>query len=517
MLRERFSRPLDPRALRLSASTQEDRVLLPYDLLGSVAHARMLGATGIVPADAARRIERGLTEIARDAARGRLALRAELEDVHLNVEAELTRRIGEDGARLHTARSRNDQVAVDLALYLRERLGGLALQVAEVAGALLSRARSPDGRGVVEAWTHLQPAQSVYWAQLLGSHALRLVRDAERLQAVARGVADSPLGAGAIAGSSLPIDRRHTSRLLGFRRPSPSSIDAVGDRDSVLEALFALALFGVHCSQLAEELVIGAHPRLGRVELSDAFVTTSSLMPHKRNPDLAELVRAESAPALGRLVAALTVLKGLASGYQRDLQLTKPLLFEGIQRASLVAGVLAPMLATARFSAAPGDQPSPTAYVEIADALVAEGVAFRTAHARVAAWAGALARRGRGLEAVGPEEVAAAFPELARRRFTVPRRRDEPELRQSVGGSSWSQVDRLLREVDSRIAAVQRAARRSAGAYRRLHRRLGIPEALFRDGGLRPRPTPPGSPRAPRRVRGGARAPSGARRSVRGP
>lgn len=518
MLRERFSAPLDPRALELSASTEEDRVLLPYDLLGSVAHARMLGSAGLIPARSARRLERGLSALAREAARGRLELDPSLEDVHLNVEAALTRRIGPDGARLHTGRSRNDQVAVDIALYLREELTALALDVADVALALAAKGRSAEGRGVVDAWTHLQPAQAVFWGQLLGSHALRFARDAERLQAIARGITDSPLGAGAIAGSSLPLDRRLTSRLLGFRRPSPSSVDAVGDRDALVDGLFALALFGIHASQLAEELVIGANPQVGRVELADPFVTTSSLMPHKRNPDLAELVRAESAPSLGRLVASLALLKGLASGYQRDLQLAKPMLFQGVGRAHLVAAALAPMVATAHFRAPDPAAPSSTAFVEIADALVRRGVPFRHAHARVSAWARQLSDAHRALGSVSSRELARVFPELSGGRFRIPKRSEEPGLRRTVGGSAWPEVARLLREAAQRAGRVRQSATNDREGFRAVHRELGVPERLF-GGGPGARLRPRGSPRSTARGRsppGGPRARSGGVPSARG-
>jgi argininosuccinate lyase len=478
MLRDRFSAPLDDRAALLSGSVAEDRALLGADLWGSVVHARMLGATGIIPKRSAARIGAGLRALARDAAAGRFRLDPALEDVHLNVEAELTRRVGPDGERLHTARSRNDQVATDLAIALRGSLLALEVSAATVAGSLLAAARSAEGRHVVDGWTHTQPAQRVYWAQILGSHALRFARDAERFRRVRERIDASPLGSGAIAGTSLPVDRRQTARALGFRRPSVSSIDAVSDRDAASDALYASAVALLHASGFAEELVLGSLPGVDRVRLSDPFVTTSSLMPHKRNPDLAELVRAESAPAIGRLVSHLTLLKGLPIGYQRDLQVGKPLVLEGLARAQLSLDVLAAMARETSFLAPPAADAA-TGSVEVADALVRAGVPFRTAHRRVGVWLAQRVREKARNAPVEDREVRDEFPELPKE-FRFPRPEEEPERRGSEGGSSWRSVDRLLAEVDRRRRAAMSAARAEQRRLERLRRASGIPERLFR-------------------------------------
>jgi argininosuccinate lyase len=482
VLRERFATPLDPAALALSSSTDEDAELLAVDLWGSLAHARMLGATGLVPMASSRRIERGLRAIARDAAAGRFPLDPSLEDVHLNVEAALTRRIGADGERLHTARSRNDQVATDLALFEREALLDVGRRLDGVVAALLEAARRPSGWTTVDAWTHLQPAQRVYWAGILGAHAYRLVDDLERFNDVRSRIDRCPLGSGAIAGSSLAIDRRLTARLLGFVAPHPSSIDAVSDRDGAVDCLYALALAQLHESRLAEELVIGSMPEVGRVRLADAFVTTSSLMPHKRNPDLAELLRAESAPAIGRLVSHLSLLRSLPVGYQRDLQAGKPILIEAFRRAALGLDVLAPMIRTASYlSPAPPD--GLTASVELADELVRGGVPFREAHRRVARFVADLPK-GTGLSSLSPKELARAFPELSRGGFRLPGPSEEPDRRTSEGGSSRREVERLLRIVEARR---RRASARAEAERRRLRdcrKALGLPERLFERGRL---------------------------------
>jgi argininosuccinate lyase len=491
MLRERFSRRLDPRAARFSASTGEDAALVGYDLWGSMAHVRMLGRTGLIPPATARRLEVGLRGLGRAAARGQFRLSPALEDVHLNVEAALTRRRGVDGARLQTGRSRNDQVATDLLLYARDALLALEDAVLELVHALIDRARSSDGRGVVTAWTHFQPAQRVYWAQWLGTHALRFGRDARRFAEVRRSLTESPLGSGAVAGSSLALDRALTARLLGFATAGPSSIDAVGDRDFASDTLYVLARFAAHASGLAEELVVGSLPEVGRIRLDDAFVTSSSLMPHKRNPDLAELVRAEAAPALGRLVAHLTLLKALPAGYQRDLQVGKPLLLDGVRRALELLDVLTPMVATTRFLRPPPRPADGTASVELADALVARGVPFRAAHARVATFLRRLEPRGGSLDAVPLSRLHREFPELRRGRFTLPAAEEEPERRRTRGGSAWTEVARLLRHVERDRSVHEAELRREARRIERLRAALGLPSVLF----LRPARRPTRHPR----------------------
>ncbi|HEV2448991.1 MAG TPA: argininosuccinate lyase [Thermoplasmata archaeon] len=475
MLRDRFSRPLDRAALALSDSTREDAELLAVDLWGSRVHARMLGETGILPVASARRIDAGLRALERRAAAGKFRLSPELEDVHLNVEEELTRRIGRDGERLHTGRSRNDQVATDLLLWLREALLDLEEGTARVAESLHRLAAGPQGRRVVAGWTHLQPAQRVYVAQILATHALRFLRDAERFRSIRERLTDSPLGSGALAGSSLPLDRRRTAELLGFSRPSVSSLDAVSDRDPVLETLAALALLSVHVSSLAEELVLGSMPQVGRVRLADAFVTTSSLMPHKRNPDLAELLRAESGPALGRLVAHLTLLKGLPLAYNRDLQTGKPILFDGVERARRALEVLAPMLATAEFLT-PIEPGADTSSVELVDALVRAGVPFRAAHARLARVLARLEGDGRTLRDLGPAEWRRELPELAHGSMPAPE--SEPELRQTEGGSARTSVRPLLAEVGRRSRRALAVSRAERARLRALRSRLDRPIAI---------------------------------------
>jgi argininosuccinate lyase len=508
VLRERFSRPLDPAALALSESTGEDRTFLYHDLWGSIAHAEMLGRTGIVPAPVARRITLGLRAIGERAHVGRFPLRPALEDVHLNVEEALTRDIGDDGARLHTGRSRNDQVATDLLLYLRDALLDLESATDDLVDALLVQGLAPSGRTTVPGWTHLQPAQRVYWAQILGSHALRLLRDADRFARTRRSIAHCPLGSAALAGSSLPLDRAWVARSLGFEAPTPSSFDAVADRDPEVETLFDLALLSTHASQLAEELVIGAMPEVGRVRLADPFVTTSSLMPHKRNPDLAELVRAEAGPALGRLVAHLAILKGLPLSYQRDLQVGKPVLFDGVTRGLAVLRALAPMVRTATFRSPPTTGAEAPGAVELVDALVRSGMPFRRAHGEVARLVQELESSGREWGGLTRGAVADRFPML--RGFALPTASSEPDRRTTDGGSSWREVGRMLSGARRDLARSRGSIRRERARLAILRRGLRVPDRWFAGP-----PTGPTSRPIPGTEPGGSAARSRQRRRRR--
>jgi argininosuccinate lyase len=466
LLRERFRRPPHPESVAFGSSIAEDAELLTFDLLGSLAHARGLVRAGLLPMEEGTRLVGGLRSLLERAEKGRFSLDPRLEDVHMNVEAALTAELGPTGERLHTGRSRNDQVATDLALYLRSRLADLEGDALRVAGALLDRAEGPEGRQSVPGLTHLQEAQRVHRSQLLQVHASRFLQDASRLAALrVRSQELCPLGSGALAGSSLPLDRSFTAELLGFRRYHPNSLEAVADRDPGAEALFAVSLIGLHISSLAEELVLGSMKGSRAVELDDGFVTTSSLMPHKRNPDLAELLRAESGALLGSLVAYLTVLKALPLSYNRDLQRLKPLLFEGVRRTRASLAVLEPMVRTARFLPPVEAGREPTFSVELVDALVLKGVPFREAHGRVARFLAGDPSYERG-------RLLTVFPELAPEGWTPPTVQEEPERRISPGGSSWREVlkdrARLRRELRRETARL----RSFDVGWRRLRRRL---------------------------------------------
>ena len=382
-------------------SLSVDRPLVRYDIAGSIAHVQMLGATGVIASADAATIVRGLRAVAHEVADGTFPWRDDLEDVHTNVEARLTELVGPVGGKVHTARSRNDQVAVDERLYLRAAVRNLGDAVATLAGALLDRAdRERDLP--MPGYTHLQRAQPITVGHWLLAHFWRLERDLDRLLATAHRADVSPLGAGALAGTTLAIDPAQTAERLGFGRTFDNSLDAVSDRDPLAELLFDLALLGVHLSGLGEDLVLFATREFGFVRRTPALGSGSSLMPQKHNPDVAELARGKAGRQIGDLVALLTTLKGLPLAYDRDLQEDKAPVLDAVATASEVLGALTGVVRTLewvpdRLREVAAD---PELYAtDRAEELVANGTPFRAAHSEV----------GRSYPADGPSAAPRAF------------------------------------------------------------------------------------------------------------
>lgn len=412
MWKGRFDGETDARVRAYTESVSYDRRLARWDIEGSIAHAEALAAAGILSGDDLARIVAGLGTIAEEIEAGTFAWREELEDVHMNIEAALTERIGHAGARLHTARSRNDQVALDLRLYARA-------ETAAIDQALRALQRSLVDVGerhrdvVLPGYTHLQRAQPVPLAHHLLAYAEMFERDRDRLADGLARIEVLPLGAGALAGSTIALDRDAIARRLGFRAVSRNSMDAVADRDFACEMLFTLALVGIHISRLGEDLVLWSSAEFGFVRLGDAFTTGSSLMPQKRNPDVAELARGRAGRLLGNLVALLTALKGLPMTYNRDLQEDKEALFDSIDiiRASL--DVFPPMLESAGFDrariAAAVSDPALLA-TDLAEHLVRAGVPFRQAHEVVGGLVRLAERRRVTLRELSAEDYRAAHP-----------------------------------------------------------------------------------------------------------
>ncbi len=378
----RFDEELDTVAARINASVDTDKRLGPEDVRGSIAHVRMLAARGIVSAEDAAKIEAGLGRIGEEIASGAMAWRADREDVHMNVEALLTERIGEAGGRLHTARSRNDQVATDMRLWTRAACERTATKIDRFVSVLVVRAR-----GCVEipmpGYTHLQRAQPVVLAHHLLAWVEMLERDRSRLDDARARMNESPLGAAALAGTTFPIDREHTAHALGFTHPMRNSLDAVADRDFLLEALSALSICAVHLSRISEELVLWSTQEFAFVEMTDRFTTGSSIMPQKKNPDMAELVRGKSGRVIGDLVSLLVLMKGLPLAYNRDMQEDKRPAFDAFDTVDDSLDVLAGALATAKFSAPRMRRALVDGFTEateVADWLAARGVPFRQAH-----------------------------------------------------------------------------------------------------------------------------------------
>jgi argininosuccinate lyase len=407
----RFEEPVDLRVADFTRSIEVDRVLALDDLAGSVAHVRGLGRAGLLSAEEVEAIVAGLDVLRADVEAGRLEWDPALEDVHLNLEAALGARIGPLAGKLHTGRSRNDQVATDLRLWLRRTVAGLDAALVDMERALVELAER-EGDAVMPGSTHLQPAQPVLLAHHLLAYVEMLERDRGRLADAGRRANVSPLGAGALAGAGYPLDREATARELGFEGVTANSIDAVSDRDFVVEFLAAAAIGMVHLSRLAEEITWWSNPRFGFVRVAEAFATGSSMMPNKQNPDPAELIRARAGRVIGALAGLLAVIKGLPLAYQRDLQEDKVPLFEtaATWEASLdvfagLIGTLAVDRERMRTAAAEGYATA----TAVADALVRRGVPFREAHRVVGSLVAQAEAAGVGLDAVRDSMIALAL------------------------------------------------------------------------------------------------------------
>nr|WP_203797637.1 argininosuccinate lyase [Actinoplanes tereljensis] len=367
---------------RLSVSVQFDWRLAPYDIAGSRAHARVLAAAGLLDPDELGQMLAALDDLEAACASGEFRPTIDDEDVHTALERGLLERLGTLGGKLRAGRSRNDQVATDLRLYLRDHARGLAVALVELADALTEQA-ALNVNTAAPGMTHLQHAQPVTFGHWLLAHVQPLLRDLERLRDWDSRAAISPLGSGALAGSSLPLDPAAVAKELGFTAPAPNSMDAVADRDFVAEFLFVTALIGVHLSRLGEEVVLWTSTEFGWVELDDAFATGSSIMPQKKNADIAELARGKSGRLIGGLVTVLTMLKGLPLTYDRDMQEDKEPAFDAIETLGLLLPALAGMISTMTVRVDRLAAATPVGFslaTEVADWLVRRGVPFREAH-----------------------------------------------------------------------------------------------------------------------------------------
>jgi argininosuccinate lyase len=382
MRKGRFDKPAAEIAQRYSESVSFDWRLYRYDIAGSIAHATALAAAGIITADEQQKIENELRTIEKEIESGKFEWDRSLEDVHMNIEAALTKRIGTAGAKLHTARSRNDQVALDLRLYVKGESAALSVGLRSLQTALLDLAEQHVDV-VMPGYTHLQRAQPITFSHYLLAQIEAFERDVDRLRDCGRRTDDLPLGSGALSGSTIVLDRELIARELGFSRVSQNSLDAVGDRDFVCEFLFCLAMVGLHFSRLSEDLILWSTSEFGFLEFSDAFCTGSSLMPQKRNPDMAELTRGKTGRLYGNLMSILTVLKALPSSYNRDLQEDKEALFDSVDTVHAVLEVFTAMLPELKINRqgmeAAARDPNLFA-TDLAEYLVRKGAPFREAH-----------------------------------------------------------------------------------------------------------------------------------------
>ncbi|MGG5888047.1 argininosuccinate lyase [Falsiroseomonas sp. HC035] len=439
----------------INASIGFDRKMWRQDISGSLAHAAMLKHVGIISAEDEAKIRQGLADIAEEIEGENFTFSDALEDIHMNIEARLTERIGEAGKRLHTARSRNDQVALDVRLWVRDAIDGLDAQVADVMRALVSRAAEHAGT-VMPGFTHLQPAQPTTFGHHLLAYVEMLSRDRGRLADCRRRLNECPLGAAALCGTGFPIDRHMTAAALGFDAPMRNSLDAVASRDFAAEFLFACAMCTTHLSRFAEEVVIWTNPYFGFVKLSDAFTTGSSIMPQKRNPDAAELVRGKTGRVVGALVGMLTVMKGLALTYGKDMQEDKEGIFDSAETLALCLAATGGMVRDmqpqpGRLAEAAGAGFSTA--TDLADWLVRElKLPFRDAHhvtGRLVAKAEAM---GVDLAGLTITEMQAVEPGITEAVFGVLSVAASVRSRISYGGTAPANVARMAAEWQEKLA-----------------------------------------------------------------
>jgi len=457
----RFNQETDALVHQFNASLRFDQRLWSYDIQGSIAHVKMLGECGIIPQSETRTIADGLETLAADLHSGAAALDPDAEDVHMAVETLLTARLGPVAGKLHTARSRNDQVATDLRLYVREAIDELRGRVLELQATLAKQAEEHLDT-LLPGMTHLQHAQPVRLAHHLLAYFWMLARDDERLTEARGRVNVLPLGAGALAGTTFPIDRQRVAALLNFAGVADNSLDAVSDRDFAIETVSALALVMMHLSRLCEELILWNSPEFGWVEMGDNVTTGSSIMPQKKNPDVAELVRGKTGRVYGDLLALLTVMKGLPLAYNKDMQEDKESLFDALDTAHVCLSVLNTLLGNTTFraermaAALRGDFSTAT---DLADYLVRQGLPFRQAHEVVGKIVGDCVRAGRVLEDLTREDLVAAsglFADADPAALVSPR--GSADARDAFGGTGRGAVEAQLdcanRRLRSRLVAL---------------------------------------------------------------
>ena len=444
----RFQSATDAILEAINVSIDFDKRLGPQDVRGSLAHVAMLAETGIVAPEDAAAITRGLEQIRGEIEEGRFTFSRALEDIHMNVESRLAELIGPAAGRLHTARSRNDQVATDFRLYVRDAIDDIDAQLADLQLALAEKALEEAG-SVMPGFTHLQSAQPVTFGHHLLAYVEMLSRDRGRFADARARLNESPLGAAALAGTSFPIDREKTAKALGFLRPTANSLDSVSDRDFVLETLSAMAISATHLSRFAEEIVLWTTSQFAFVALSDKFTTGSSIMPQKRNPDAAELVRGKTGRIIGALQAMLVVMKGLPLAYSKDMQEDKEGTFDALDNFALCVAAMAGMIRDMSVDRPRMRKAAGAGYAtatDLADWLVrALNLPFREAHHVTGRIVGIAAERNVGLEKLPLETMQEVEPRITEDVFSVLGVEKSVKSRVSYGGTAPENVRKQAR------------------------------------------------------------------------
>ena len=445
----RFQKETDSLVNDFNSSIRFDSRMYREDIAGSVAHAAMLGQCGIIAKEDADAIIAGLQAILADVEAGKIEFSADQEDIHMNVETLLTQRIGDAGKRLHTARSRNDQVAVDLRLYLKQEIGTIIGQILHFQQILLRQAKQYQD-AVMPGYTHLQRAQPISFAQHLLAYANMLCRDVTRLEDCRDRMDECPLGSGALAGTTYPIDRMQTAQALGFRQPMSNSLDGVSDRDYVIELLSGLSILMMHLSRFAEETILWCSWEFRYIELDDAYSTGSSIMPQKKNPDVAELVRGKTGRVYGALVSLLTTMKSLPLAYNKDMQEDKEPVFDVVDTVKLCLPVFAAMIDTMKVHTENMRQAANRGFInatDCADYLTKKGMPFRDAYTTVGKLVYYCTQQGKTLEQLSLAELQDLSPLFGEDVYTALDMQNCMEQRKSYGGPAIQETTRQIEAI----------------------------------------------------------------------
>ena len=450
----RFGKDTDALVNAFNASIDFDRRLYREDIQGSLAHAQMLTDCGILSPEDGDAIRRGLTDILADIEAGKVEFTPDNEDIHMNIEALLTARIGDAGKRLHTARSRNDQVALDFRMYVRRETGTVIRDLLSLESVLCRRARESQTT-VMPGYTHLQRAQPVSFAHHLMAYAQMFARDVTRLEDCRKRLNQCPLGSGALAGTTYPINRWQTAKALDFDAPMSNSMDGVSDRDYALETLSGLSILMTHLSRFAEEVILWCSWEFKFIELDDAYATGSSIMPQKKNPDVAELVRGKTGRVFGSLFSLLTALKGIPLAYNKDMQEDKEPVFDAFDTVEMCLPVFAAMLDTMRILPENMRRAAGRGFInatDCADYLTKKGMPFRDAYTVTGKLVAECTRNGKTLEELTLTELQAASELFDADVYDALKLENCMALRNSYGGPAVSETTRQIQEIENFIA-----------------------------------------------------------------
>ena len=451
----RFQKETDNLVNELNASISFDQRLYKEDITGSMAHAKMLGDCGIISKEDVAAITEGLQGILADVEAGKVEFTADNEDIHMNVEALLTARIGDAGKRLHTARSRNDQVALDFRMYVREQIPVMVDQLLHLESVLCKQAKQYQ-TAVMPGYTHLQRAQPISFAQHLMAYANMFARDVTRLEDCAKRLNECPLGSGALAGTTYPIDRWQTAKALEFDAPMSNSLDGVSDRDYALELMSALSILMMHLSRFSEEVILWCSWEFKFIELDDAYATGSSIMPQKKNPDVAELVRGKTGRVYGDLMSLLTVMKGLPLAYNKDMQEDKEPVFDAIDTVEMCLPVFAAMLDTMTVRTDNMRKAAGKGFInatDCADYLTKKGMPFRDAYTVTGHLVAACTAQGKTLEELGLDELKAVSGLFDQDVYEAINLENCMALRASYGGPAVSETTRQIEAIEAFVTA----------------------------------------------------------------